>query len=75
MIPMPKNNHAFNPITMAPINRLDSLLGRMFGEDAPHVVQAMPGTSQSVAAWEDDERVYVEADLPGVAPQDLEVTV
>lgn len=66
-------NRAFAPATAFPVNRVDSLFNRVFGEDgrpAPFARPAMP-----LAMWADDDHLWVEAEVPGVAEADVDVTV
>jgi HSP20 family protein len=71
MLPTLRNNTAPAPATAGPINRLDSLFDRFFG-DGGFMGQA--GSWAPVAMWEDDDHVYVEAELPGVSHEDVDVT-
>jgi HSP20 family protein len=73
MLPILRNNMAFAPFGSWPVNRLDSLFGNFFGEDGGFMGQSF--TKAPVAMWEDDDHIFVEADLPGVAEKDLEITV
>jgi len=54
------------------INRLDSLFDRVFGDDGGFMRQSWP--SMPLAMWEDDDHLYIEAELPGVSENDVEVT-
>jgi HSP20 family protein len=72
MLPMLRNTSAMAPFTVGPVNRLDSIFDRVFGEDGV-LGQAWGGVP--VAVWEDEDRFYVEADLPGMRDEDVEVTV
>jgi HSP20 family protein len=74
MVPATRNNMTMTPWT-APSNRLDGLFDRFFddaffGFGARAVEAALP-----IALWHDDDHIYVEADLPGMTEQDVEVTV
>src|SRR3954447_6503098 len=73
MLPVVRNNSAFTPVAMFPIDSLDSLFGRVFGDDGGSLGRAWSGGP--VAMWEDDDRVGIEAELPGVAESDLDITV
>jgi len=72
MLPVLRNNSALAPFAGGPINRLDSFFDRVFRDDGP-LAQAWAGVPMSV--WEDDDHVYVEAELPGVRDEDLDITV
>jgi HSP20 family protein len=59
----------------APINRLEGLFDRffddaVFGFGTRAVEAALP-----ISLWHDEDHVYVEADLPGMTEEDVEVTV
>ena len=58
------------PFVSGPINRMDSFFDRVFGEDGGFMSQAWSGAP--VAMWEDDDHIHVEAELPGVADQDVD---
>src|SRR4051812_7761560 len=73
MLPVLRNHPALAPVATGPINRLDSLFDRVFGDDGGFLNQAWPWTP--VAMWEDDDHIYVEAELPGVSDKDVDVTV
>jgi len=72
MFPVLRND-ALAPFTAAPINRLDNLFDRVFGNDGGVTDQAWSGAP--MAMWEDDEFLCVEAELPGVLEQDVDITV
>lgn len=60
-----------------PFGRIDSFFDRFFGTDGG---ATRPGnwtawSGLPVAMWEDEDRIYVEAELPGVTEKDVEVTV
>jgi HSP20 family protein len=72
MLPTLRNPATLSPWPISPVNRLDSFFDRIFGEDG-FVNQAWGGVP--VAMWQDDDHLYVEAELPGVAEADVDVTV
>jgi HSP20 family protein len=72
MLPVLRNNSALAPMAAGPINRLDALFDRFFGDDG---ILAQGWAGVPVSIWEDDDRIYVEAELPGVTDKDVEVTV
>jgi HSP20 family protein len=59
----------------APTNRLEGLFDRFFDDAffglAPRAAEAV----MPVSLWHDEDHIYVEADLPGMTEQDVEVTV
>jgi HSP20 family protein len=72
MLPVLRNSSVLAPFAAGPINRLDSLFDRFFGDDGGVTSPSWP--SLPVALWEDEDRVYLEADMPGMAESDVEVT-
>lgn len=75
MLPVLRRNW-FGSTLDEPVARLqgevDTLFDRFFSGVAP-----APGWAGGVpvAMWEDDDRLHIEAELPGVADRDVEVTV
>lgn len=73
MLQLFRNTSAYAPASNGSINRLDSLFNSLAGDDGGFLNQAW-GRSP-LAMWQDDDNIYVEAELPGVAEQDVEVIV
>jgi HSP20 family protein len=77
MMPVTRRNHEWN--STMPINRLESFLGRM-AEDVDRALEAgglpkvFPGVAP-LAAWEDDQGLHVEVEVPGLAREDIDLTV
>lgn len=71
MFPVLRSNLTPAPFMASPINRLDSLFDRFFGDDG-FSGQAWP--TLPLAMWEDDDHLYIEAEVPGVSENDVEVT-
>jgi HSP20 family protein len=68
--------------SVRPANRIDHWfdqvfhdMDRIFGESGIAPVFARMTDSVPISVWEDDDRVYVEAELPGVSREDVELTV
>ena len=61
------------PARMPAALRLGSLFDRLFGED--EVFAPMRPLSLPLSMWEDDARVHLEVDAPGMTEKDIEVTV
>ncbi len=72
MMPAIRNNLAMTPWT-APMNRLEGLFDRLF-EDSGFGFRADQAAAP-ISLWHDEDHIYVEADLPGMTEQDIEVTV
>ena len=73
MFPVIRDSSGLAPLAAGPINRLDSLFDRVFGDDGAILGQAWSG--MPLAMWQDDDHFYVEVELPGVSEQDLDITV
>jgi HSP20 family protein len=65
----------FSPPVSSPFNGLEVVFDRFFGDDGNWLKPALPREVVPVSIWQDDEHVYFEAELPGVAEKDLEITV
>jgi HSP20 family protein len=74
MLPAIRNGLAMTPWT-APMNRLEGLFDRLFDDSAFGFTPRVEGAAAPVSLWQDDDHIYVEADLPGITEQDVEVTV
>jgi HSP20 family protein len=72
MLPVLRETTPLFPFAARPINRLDTFFDRFFG-DSP--LYEGWGAGVPIAMWEDDDHVYIDAELPGVAQEDVEVTV
>jgi HSP20 family protein len=57
----------------APVNRLDRLFDGLFEDRAFNF--RSDRTEVPVSLWQDEEHVYIEADLPGVSEPDVDLTV
>jgi HSP20 family protein len=72
MLPVLWNRTGVSPFDGGPINRLESLFDRTFGEEGllGQALRTVP-----VAVWEDEDHFYVEAELPGMSESDMDLTV
>src|SRR5262249_52743236 len=76
MLPVLRNNMAATTPWVASVNRLERLFDRFFDDSffnfglAPEWSASVP-----VSLWEDEGHVTIEAELPGLTDQDVEVTV
>jgi HSP20 family protein len=52
---------------------LDSFLDRVFGDDGGATSQAWSWAP--VAMWQDDDHLFIEAEMPGMSDNEIEVTV
>ena len=76
MLPATRNRTWTNPAFEVPFTRLrsevDGLFDRVFGSDGAFQTH---WSGLPLAMWEDEDRVFIEAELPGVAESDVEITV
>jgi HSP20 family protein len=75
MLPMLRTAMPFSPLASNAFNRFDSLFDRFFGDEFDLNRARSSWGFVPVSVWQDDNNIYVEADLPGVTEKDLEVTV
>jgi HSP20 family protein len=73
MLPVLRNTSALSPTPVYPFNRLDTLFDRFFGDDGGFLSQAWTGLP--VAMWDDEDHIYIEVELPGVADKDVDLSV
>lgn len=74
MLPAIRNNETMTPWT-TPMNRLEGLFDRLFDDAVFGFSPRVDGTAAPISLWQDEDHIYVEADLPGMGEQDVEVTV
>ena len=76
MLPVLRNTMTRTTPWMTPVNRLERLFDRFF-EDSFFNYGFTPewGTGVPVSLWQDEDHVYIEAELPGLTDQDVDVTV
>ena|SRR5690349_1033259 len=74
MLPAIRNNATMTPWT-APMNRLEGLFDRLFDDAVFGFNFRTDEPGVPVSLWQDEDHIYVEADLPGMADEDVEVTV
>jgi len=73
MLPVLRNTSAWTPTFSYPMNRLDTFFDRFLGEDGGSLGREWSG--MPVAMWDDEDNLFVEAEMPGVSEHDVEVTV
>jgi len=73
MLPILRNNATLAPVGTRPVNRLDSFFDQVFGDVANATNQAW--SFAPVAMWQDEDYLYIEAEMPGFSDNDIEVTV
>jgi HSP20 family protein len=57
------------------LSRVDSWFDRLFAEDGAGIRPATAAASFAVSVWEDENHRHVEAELPGVTDNDVDITV
>src|SRR5262249_7823594 len=70
MIPTLRVTHPFSTL-----NRLDSLFDRFLSGDGEAQRAGSVWRSLPLSLWQDDKAVYLEAELPGVAENEVDITV
>jgi HSP20 family protein len=75
MFPMARSNNPLAASGVAPFNRLSDIFDRMWNDDffAPLATPGVAGVPLSI--WEDEERLYVEVDAPGIKEKDIDVSI
>jgi HSP20 family protein len=76
MLPVLRNTMTRTTPWMTPVNRLERLFDRFF-EDSffNNGFTSEWDAGVLVSLWQDEDHVYIEADLPGLTDQDVDVTV
>ena len=72
MLPVLQSNGSLAHTSQAPVNRLSTLLDRIFNDDifTPQALNVLP-----LSMWEDEDKFYVEVDAPGMTEKDIDVSV
>jgi len=74
MVPANRSNVAMTP-WMAPSNRMEGLFDRLWDRSVAGFGVPANESAVPISLWHDHDHIYVEADLPGMTDQDVEVTV
>jgi HSP20 family protein len=70
-----RNNGSLVPVT-GPANRLADIFDRVFNDDFYTPLATAPNWSaMPLSVWEDEHRVYVELDAPGMTEKDVELSL
>lgn len=74
-IPTVESHHPIHP-NMDPISLLEARYQELMGllQDPTIQKQLQPWTP-SLSVWENDEKIYIRVDLPGVAKEDVDLSV
>jgi HSP20 family protein len=74
MLPVIRANAVMAPWTN-PANRLESLFDRLFEDGIGQTTFSADRGGVPMAIWQDENHVHVEAELPGLTEQELEIVV
>ena len=75
MLPAFRASLPVSPFASLTFRGLDSLFHNVFGDDGDRLKPVWVRNAVPISVWQDDNAVYLEAELPGVAEEDLEITV
>jgi HSP20 family protein len=64
-----------SPFNGRTLSRVDSWFDRVFGEDGEGFRPATAAGNFAVSVWGDEKHLHVEAELPGVLENDLDISV
>jgi len=74
MLPVLRNTSAWTPAYSYPVNRMDTWFDRFFGDDGGSLA-GRAWTGMPVSLWDDEDHFFIEAELPGVMDNDVDITV
>src|SRR5205807_2621025 len=60
---------------MNEVNSMQEEFARLFGRVSPYAAAVVAPSAPPLNVWEDEQALYVEADLPGIDLEKLDVTV
>jgi len=60
---------------MNEVTSMQEEFARLFGRVSPYAAAVVAPAGPPLNVWEDEQALYVEADLPGIDPAKLDVTV
>ena len=75
MLPILRTNLPLSPFGRTAFDRVESLFDRFFGDEGDALRPAWAWSVVPTSMWQNDNNIYVEAELPGVAEKDIDVTV
>jgi HSP20 family protein len=75
MFPVLRARVPFSPLAGLTFNRLESLFDQFYGNDGGSLRPGIATDAVPLAVWQDEDNIYLEADVPGVKDEDLEITV
>lgn len=74
MLPILRANAVMTPWAV-PVNRLERLFDRFWDEGVTPGGLGAAWDNVPTAVWQDENAIYVEAELPGLSEQDVEIVV
>jgi HSP20 family protein len=75
MLPVRRTSFVASPFAAIPFTRFESLVEQFFGTDGEKLRPAWGSYRLPLSVWQDENHMFVEAELPGVSEKDLEITV
>ncbi len=75
MLPILRATFPSFPGARPSFDQFDALFDRFFGTDGDRLRASWASASVPVSVWQDDNNIYVEAELPGVTEKDVDLTV
>jgi HSP20 family protein len=76
MLPVLHGGSSLSPFSSVPLNRLESLFDRFFNDvGEPSMRGNGAWSAMPVSIWNDENNLYIEAEVPGMTEKDVEVTV
>ncbi|MBA4017775.1 MAG: hypothetical protein C0483_11425 [Pirellula sp.] len=72
MLPALRNGSESEVAMRHPVNRL---FERFFDDAMPSAVNRSQWAGLPISAWQDEDNIYVEADMPGMTAEDIDVAV
>jgi HSP20 family protein len=75
MLPTFRTRVPLSPSSSTALNGLELVFDRFFGDDGNWLKSTSVRDVVPMSVWQDDDHVYFEAELPGVAEKDLEISL
>lgn len=76
MLPAVPTNGSMVPSSLeTPVNRLSTFVDRFFNEDLFSPRAVAPVAVVPLCMWEDEDRFYIEVDVPGLTENDIDVSI
>ena len=73
---MLRSSLPFSQFAVSPSGRFESLFDRVFGDEPEGFArQNWAWSHMPLSMWQDENNLYIEAEMPGILEADLEVTV